>query len=197
MLVIPAPRSASPVLTDLVNQLYAKGASARLHPCHRIDRETSGAVIFAWGKDGQARMMELFHREEIDKTYIAFVRGRVKQARGTINRPVEDVYHKRDPRGARPKPAVSRYEVVEYHRGFSVVEWHPRTGRTHQIRIHSAEMGHPVLGERVYAFRRDFTIDCHRLALHCHRMEWRDPWTGQARTVVSPLADDLKAFLDY
>lgn len=71
----------------------------------------------------------------------------------------------------------------------------PLTGRTHQIRIHFRDIGHPLLGERLYAFRKDFQVDCKRLALHLNEVRWQQPITHKKVMVTSDLPEDMKAFL--
>lgn len=195
MLTVPAPGKAGPVLTDRVNVQCAGEKQGKLHPCHRLDQMTSGAVIFARGKTAQQRMMALFHDGRVQKTYIAFVKGRMKKRSGEFNAPVRDRHQERFAADSRAKKALTRFRVTQYAPGISVVEVSPQTGRTNQIRIHFANDGHPLLGERVYAFRRDFDVDMKRLALHCRRLEFCHPFSGKEIQVDSPLPEDMKDFL--
>jgi len=197
-LVIPSPKQSTNTLTELVNRLYHP-ARGRLHPCHRLDRETSGVIIYAKGKRLQGLMMELFHKRQVSKTYVAFVRGRLRQSRGHIQGAVQDYWNRRHHR--RPsakhtaKSAITDYYRVAAADAFSVVEVIPRTGRTNQIRIHFRKIGHPLLGERVYAYRKDFGMDFRRLALHAYQITFRHPVTHRPLRVVAGLPADMREFL--
>lgn len=195
-LVIPSPHGETHTLTSFVNAQRPDGG-ARLHPCHRLDRDTSGVILYAKGKAVQARMMAAFQKGAVAKIYTAFVRGVPSPLKGTLDRPVRDYHHARRFRGdtGRGIPAVTHYRVLERFEGFSVVEVRPVTGRTNQIRIHFSQIGHPLLGERLYALGRDFPVKFRRLALHAAQLSWRDPRSGRTVTAVSPLAPDMQNFL--
>lgn len=194
LLVTPAPGKTHHILTDIVNEQC--DGRVKLYPCHRLDKETSGAIVYAKGKQNQQKMRILFQQEEtIEKVYIAFVKGRVKQRSATIRSTIKDHYQKRFANFSRAKLAITRYNVESYQRGFSVLKVMPKTGRTNQIRIHFADMGHPLLGERIYAFRKDFTVDMKRLALHCYSLKFKNPVTKQAVYAVSDVAEDMVDFL--
>lgn len=194
MLVTPAPKKHSRTLTEIVNGQY-KEKGYGLHPCHRLDHDTSGIVVYAKGKKNQKLMMDLFARKKVSKTYIAFVRGKIKKLSGTICAPIEDIHRRRFRKEAAGLPAVTKYAVLEVKKHFSVVEVFPETGRTHQIRIHFAGIGHPLLGERLYAFRRDFEVDFKRLALHAIHLEFVHPVTKKKVLVTDPLPKDMENFL--
>jgi len=195
LIVTPAPHQAENTLTYIVNQQCASAASMRLHPCHRLDKETSGAIIYGWGKQNQKQLMGLFYEGKVSKTYIAMVKGRVAQRQGTIRSRIQDTYQRYYAAKSPGKLAVTHYRVLKYHSGFTFLEVVPETGRTHQIRIHFARMGHPILGEGIYAFRKDFDAPFKRLALHCHRMSWPDPKTGKTVSVEAEIPPDLRKLL--
>jgi RluA family pseudouridine synthase len=185
LLVIPTPKKEKRTLTSILNEdLKAKDLPFRLHPCHRLDRETSGAIIYAKGKSVQQKMMGLFHGQKVKKRYIAFLQGKPVEAEGEIKYRIEG------------KLAVTYYRVIEQRKDFSVVEAEPLTGRTNQIRIHFKHIGHPVLGERKYAFRRDFKIKAKRLCLHAKSLNFTHPLTGKPVYLDVPLAADMERFLE-
>ncbi|MFP4472243.1 MAG: RluA family pseudouridine synthase [Candidatus Omnitrophota bacterium] len=194
LLVIPAPGKKSLTLTERVNRDHDDPRSRRLHPCHRLDRETSGVILYAKGKRNQQVMMDAFREGRVSKEYRAVVKGCPRRLKGEIRARVKDVYQRRR-RGA-GRMAVTRYEVLDSCAGCSLVRAEPVTGRTNQIRIHFARMGHPLLGERVYAFRRYFTVDMKRLALHAHVLTF--PYPGKTKRVVvrSDLPADMVEFWD-
>ena len=183
--MIPAPRKDSRTLTGLLNEdLQKRGIPYRLHPCHRLDRETSGLIIYAKGKSIQKKMMEAFKLKKVKKNYIAFVAGVPFKLQAEIKNPIEGV------------SALTKYKVIEKREDFAIVEIIPLTGRTNQIRIHFQKIGHPILGETKYAFRRDFLIRNKRLCLHAQGLEFTHPVTKDILSLRVDLPEDLKSFLD-
>ena len=199
LLVIPAPDESGRTLTDILNEELTRrgkpegspanrGETARAHPCHRLDRETSGLTIYAKGKATQQRMMEEFHKHRMDKGYICFVQRYVtKDALKDwvkINIQLEG------------KQAVTRYKLVKYDlRGFSVVEVQPLTGLTNQIRLHFMKIGHPLVGERKFAFARDYPVKFNRVALHASYLGFNHPITDKRLELHSPLPPDMAGFI--
>lgn len=182
LLVVPTPKKESCTLTSILNE-NLEDAGFRLYPCHRLDRETSGLIIYAKGKAAQEKMMDEFRRRAVKKRYIAFVRGSPPGAQGEIKKPIEG------------KSAFTGYKVIEKRRDFAIVEVVPLTGRTNQIRIHFKQIGAPVLGESKYAFRRDFKVRASRLCLHAQDLEFRHPFSNKMIRLHAPLPESLKKFL--
>lgn len=173
LLIIPTPKKESRTLTSIL----------RLHPCHRLDRETSGLIIYAKGKSMQKKMMQMFKNRQVKKTYLAFVRGTPRKDKSEIRNPIEGM------------TAITRYRIIQKRKDFSVVEANPLTGRTNQIRIHFKSMGHPIIGETRYAFRRDFKIKAKRLCLHASGLKFIHPITKNVIALTTPLPKDMKEFL--
>ncbi len=210
LLVIPSPKKEKYTLLNLVNKEFASPTrEGRLHPCHRLDRDTSGVILFAKGKKNQKAMMEEFKKRRVRKTYIAFVQGRLKNSAGEIRDRIRDPFkarpdaflqnarvgarfHKRAPL----QWAITRYRVLETKKDFSILEVCPITGRTNQIRIHLSRMGHPVVGERQYAFGRDYPVKFRRTALHASSLRWMHPVYKREIRIHSPLPEDMKKFLE-
>lgn len=185
LLSIPTPRKESRTLTSILNEdLKNRALPYRLHPCHRLDRETSGLMIYAKGKSIQKKMMELFKRREIEKSYIAFVRGNLSKKEGQIKAPIDGLN------------AITNYKTIAKKKDFDIVEAKPLTGRTNQIRAHFKSIGHPILGETKFAFRKDFHIKAKRLCLHAQDLEFVHPVTKQYMHLHLDLPRDLKEFLD-
>ena len=188
LLTIPAPGKAQEALTDKLDKACLReGVPWRAHPCHRLDGETSGLILFAKGKSRQKRLMELFHKRQVRKTYIAFVQGRLSKNEGIFTRSIEG------------QPSRTLYRLLEQRQAegaeFCVVEVNPETGRKNQIRLHFKADGHPLVGETRFAFRRDFPLRAPRLMLHAGRLGFRDPWTGEERDFSAQLPADMQAFL--
>lgn len=185
LLVIPTPRNEQRTLTSILNEdLGKRGLSYRLHPCHRLDRETSGLIIYAKGKSVQKKMMDEFKHKEIKKTYIAFLQGILSKNDGQIDNPIAGL------------SAITKYKVIQRRKDFTVVEVMPLTGRTNQIRIHLKEIGHPIVGETRFAFRRDFALKAKRLCLHAQTLEFMHPVTKKNIFLSSILPQDLKKILN-
>ncbi|MCX5704727.1 MAG: RluA family pseudouridine synthase [Candidatus Omnitrophica bacterium] len=184
LLTIPTPKNESRTLTSILNNdLIEKGITYRLHPCHRLDRDTSGLVIYAKGKSIQQKMMDEFKARVVSKTYIAFVRGYPTKSEGEMKDPIEG------------QSALTRYKVIGKKEGFSVVEVSPVTGRTNQVRIHFKQLGNPIMGETRFAFRKDFTIKVKRLCLHAHTLEFKHPVTGKIISLEAVLPQAMEALL--
>jgi len=174
LLVIPTPKNEKRTLTSILG----------LHPCHRLDRQTSGLIIYAKGKSIQKKMMDEFKQKKVKKTYIAFVQGNVSRNQGQIQNPIEGLN------------AITKYKVIQRKKDFTVVEVMPLTGRTNQIRIHFKQIQHPVVGETRFAFRRDFALKAKRLCLHAKALEFIHPITKESIQLSIDLAKDLKEFLN-
>ncbi|MDI6758246.1 MAG: RluA family pseudouridine synthase [Candidatus Omnitrophota bacterium] len=184
LLTIPALKKESAVLTNILNEDFKKkGLFYHLYPCHRLDKETSGLIIYAKGKSAQKKMMGLFKEQKIKKTYIAFAHGKLSKSAGMIKNPI-----------AREN-AVTRYEVIQAHNDFAVLKIMPQTGRRNQIRIHLKEIGHPVVGEDKFIFRRDFKLRANRLCLHAQALDFWHPITQKHIQLKIDLPVYLEDFL--
>lgn len=184
LLTIPTPRNELRTLTSILNEdLKEKGLSYRLHPCHRLDRETSGIIVYAKGKSIQKKMMDEFIHKRVKKTYIAFVQGTFANEHGEIKINIEE------------KSAITKYKILERKKDFTIVQVIPLTGRTNQIRIHFKAIAHPLVGEAKFAFRRDFALRAKRACLHAESLEFVHPITGKTISLSAPLAPDMEDFL--
>jgi 23S rRNA pseudouridine1911/1915/1917 synthase len=193
LLVIPTDKNEDHTLVNIANQ--QQGAHGSLYPAHRLDRDTSGVILFAKGKDCQQKLMQFFKDKQVNKTYIAFVHGRVSEPRGKIRIPIKDFHQRKFTPHLPAQSALTHYEVKDYYKDFTVVKVMPVTGRTNQIRIHFSKIGHPLVGEDKYAFRRDFALRFRRTALHALRLEWPRMSGGGMISVEAPLAADMEGFL--
>jgi tRNA pseudouridine65 synthase len=164
---------------------------AHVYPVHRLDRGTSGALCFARTRESAAVLSESFESRQVDKRYLALVRGE-PAASGTIDHPIPKSVD-----GPRV-PAVTRYELIARSPvdRCSLVLAMPETGRGHQVRRHLRHLGHPLVGDVNYGrgeinrrYRAEYGL--HRLALHAHAMAFQHPVTGAAVAVTAPMPDDL------
>lgn len=197
LIVIPSPKKETRTLVNIVNTQERKEVQqARLYPCHRLDRETSGVILFAKGKKNQQVMMDAFKEKRIRKKYIALVNGVVKNDQGIFTGSVIS-YDKaqRNPRSL-PQPARTEYEVVRRFSNFTEVIIHLITGRSNQIRIHFSRGGYPLLGERKYAVAKNYSHKFRRVALHAFSLQWLHPVTKKNIIVESHIPKDMKDFIN-
>lgn len=180
LLTVPTPKNEKTTLASLL----------KAFPAHRLDRETSGLIVLAKTREIQDALAQEFRKRGVKKRYIAFVQGKMPAKAGTIDRKVQDNPY--EP----AKNALTQYRVLEFKKGFSVVEVVPLTGRTNQIRIHFKQIGHPLVGERRFAFARDFALKFRRAALHSAGLEFRHPRSGEWMSFQSDLPPDMGEFLE-
>lgn len=191
----------------LVNALLSRfeslsGLGGALRPgiVHRLDRYTSGVLLVAKTDTTHRALAEQFASRQVEKIYLAAVHGKVKSDRGRIEKPIA-----RDPnrrirmtaRLERGRVARTDYRVLQRFQYFTYLEVRIGTGRTHQIRVHLSSMGHPVVGDRLYGApaKIDSAPALERYFLHSHSIRFQHPSTGSAVKIVSPLPDELEAWL--
>jgi 23S rRNA pseudouridine1911/1915/1917 synthase len=167
---------------------------------HRLDRDTSGLLMVARSEPARIALQEQLRAREVAKTYLGLVGGVVAAGLGRIERPIG-----RDPRDRRRmaviasgKPAVTGYRVRERFARWTLLELDLVTGRTHQIRVHLASIGHPVAGDPVYAsgVARRGPEGLGRLFLHAWRLELVSPSSGRAVRCEAPLPPELEGVLE-
>jgi len=182
---------------------------------HRLDRETSGILLFAKTPEVHAALNKAFEDRKVEKTYLALVLGRLLPAEGTIDRPIipHPAGDGRMTTAARGKSSVSHYRVLRHFRAYSWVEVRIDTGRTHQIRVHMAWQGHPLAVDPLYGGGEGVTLSSFkesyrpprgreerplidRVPLHAARLGLTHPVTGETLTLEAPLPKDLQATLN-
>lgn len=163
---------------------------------HRLDKDTSGLLLVAKDASTQHQLARQLQQRTIKRTYLAVVRGLVKRDEGTINAPIGRHPKHRKEFAVRPegKPAVTHYRVLHRHDRsdygpYTVLTVRLETGRTHQIRVHMAHLGHPVLGDSVYGARAPGQPA--RQLLHAHRLEFVHPILKQSLQMEAPLPNDF------
>ncbi len=179
-------------------QIEGVGGELRPGLVHRLDKDTSGLILLAKNERAQRFLQAQFQNREVRKTYLALVDGHPPTSSGRIEAPIG-----RDPRerkrmavvpAAKGRAAVSEYRVVENFPDHALLEINPLTGRTHQIRVHLAFLGCPVVGDRVYGKRRS-SLPVGRHFLHAARLTLRLPGEEEPRTFEAPLPPDLQGTL--
>ena len=194
--------------------LSAVGGEMRPGIVHRLDKETSGLIVVAKNDEAHRKLAEQFARREVKKTYLALVHGWPKKDRGTISASISRDRIRRirmTTRGTGGRDAVSHYTVVRRldtpFGKFALVEVKIDTGRTHQIRVHMASLGHAVVGDALYGAPREMrarrgratdegsALSLPRNFLHAAQLELTHPRTGKQIALKSPLPEELQAFL--
>jgi 23S rRNA pseudouridine1911/1915/1917 synthase len=186
----------------LAGQLLTLGAAGGDDPerpgiVHRLDRDTSGLLVVARSQEAYAALQDAIRQRELERRYVALVRGRPRSLRGRIAAPIGR--DRRDPTRRsldtdEPRDAVTHFEVRETLAEHALLEVTLETGRTHQIRVHLAAIELPVAGDAQYGVRGDLGLA--RQFLHAHRLRFRHPITGDEIDVTSPLPPDLAAALE-
>lgn len=164
---------------------------------HRLDKDTSGLLAVALSRRGQASLQEQIASREMKREYLALAQGHVMPEVGRIEAPIgRDPENRKRmaPYGAAARPAQTSYRVLELLPGFTFLAARLHTGRTHQIRVHFAAIGHPIAGDLTYSGPRLPGLD--RQFLHAHRLTLTLPATGEQREFESPLPDDLRVVLE-
>ena len=196
-LVHPTTKEAHGTLGNAVLAHYAaRGEHSAYHPVHRLDRATSGLVLIAKVPQVQYRLtarrdgQKLFHRD-----YLAIIEGALTPPNGTIDAPIARALPSIIQRTVAPdgKPARTRYETRRTGIRHALLCLSLETGRTHQIRVHLAHLGHPLLGDDLYG---GATEEIARQALHAYRLHFTHPMTGERMDVIAPLPADMKQILD-
>jgi 23S rRNA pseudouridine1911/1915/1917 synthase len=163
---------------------------------HRLDKGTTGVIIVAKDRKTQEMLSRQFHDRNVEKTYRAVVEGIVKDDRGTVEGDIGRHPRERQKMALVSKNgrhSLSRFEVIERLRGFTYVEVHPRTGRTHQIRVHMSHIGHPIVGDELYGKHARKLAE--RPLLHAHRIAFDHPVHGNRITVEAPVPADMEDFV--
>jgi 23S rRNA pseudouridine1911/1915/1917 synthase len=222
LVVHPAPGHSEGTLVNAilhhVPDLGGVGGEIRPGVVHRLDKDTSGVMVVAKNENALRHLQSQFKSRKVIKNYIALVEGKIEGETGRIVAPIG-----RDPRNRKrmavinpeqvatsniskkSRPATTEYKVVARYivplnndqgRGsFTLVEAHPITGRTHQIRVHFTWLGHPLVGDPIYGLKRQ-RLNAPRLFLHAARLAFHLPSTGEWKEFSAPLPYDLQKLLD-
>jgi 23S rRNA pseudouridine1911/1915/1917 synthase len=195
LLTVPSPDVQYETAESFLNKhLGAKPGEMRVHHVHRLDRDTSGVLVFAKNTFIRERLQELFAAHDIDRVYVAVVYGKLKESSGTFRSYLAEDRDLRVRSVASPaegKEAITHYRTIASGKRFSMLELRLETGRRNQIRVHLAEAGHPVVGDTMYGRGREESIE--RLALHAKTLGFVHPRTG-AR--ISFTAEIPRSFRD-
>jgi RluA family pseudouridine synthase len=202
LLTVAAPRKPARNLTDLLAAtLKARGSGERVFPVHRLDQETSGSVVFAKTDAARTSLLELFESHDLTRIYHALVIGRPEPAAGTIvsfltTGPDDVVRSNLRGRGERAK---TNYRVVATSGPYTLVECEITTGKRNQIRVHMADNGWPLAGDRKYGVfhgeKKTLSRRAPRCMLHATAISFAHPDDGTPFSLVAPLPADFQTFV--
>jgi 23S rRNA pseudouridine1911/1915/1917 synthase len=203
MVVHPAPGHVKGTLVNALlnhcSDLSGIGGIERPGIVHRLDKDTSGVVLIAKNEIAHRILANQFKNRKVKKTYLALVRGIVKSASGVIETSIGRHKTNRKKMTAtmdQGRQAETRYEVIETLGHFSYLRLFPKTGRTHQIRVHLASIHHPVLGDSLYGGNiAEPYLKIPRQALHAYRVEINHPLNKQPLVFEAPVPPDINNYL--
>lgn len=196
MLVHPTGRTTKGTLANyLAHHLQERGQGGTIRPVHRLDRETSGCVIFAKDARSQFLLEQQLKEKTLRRTYWALVKGVVTPPAGTIEAPIGPHPTQANRRAvqAQGQPAITHYRTIRNLGENSLLELTLATGRTHQIRVHLAHLGYPILGDSMYGIRVPWLS---RQALHASRVSFHHLQDNREISVDAPLPADLTRALE-
>ena len=196
-------------LYKILTQKYGK-----IFVVHRLDRDTSGLILFAKNEATHRYLSQLFEKRKIEKKYLGIVRGSMPETTGSVNEPIAEhpvkkgmmAIHKKG------KPSLTNYQVLEDYGIYSLVEFDIQSGRTHQIRVHAKALGHPIICDEMYgdgkpiflsSFKKKYKLSngeleerpiISRLGLHSFSLDFKGE-KGKAFSLEAPLPKDMKALL--
>ena len=164
---------------------------------HRLDKDTSGVMVVAKNDAAHVNLAEQIQTKTAVRKYLAIVHGVIEDNAGIINGAIgrDKTDRKKMAVTSDGKNAVTEFKVLERFKNFTYVECKLRTGRTHQIRVHMAAIGHPLLGDSKYTSRKNI-FDIQGQALHSHTLDLIHPATGERMNFIAPLPEDMEKILD-
>lgn len=186
------------VANALAYRYRQSGTPFVFRPINRLDRNTSGLLLIARNRAAAGRLSEQMKKKQIEKTYLAILDGELEMREGLIDaclhRTAESIILREvcSPDTPDADTALTSYRVLAAQNGHTLVEAHPITGRTHQLRVHFASIGHPITGDDLYGKP---SPDITRHALHAHRLVFFHPTTGERMELFSPMASDILELL--
>jgi 23S rRNA pseudouridine1911/1915/1917 synthase len=197
LVVHPAPSHKGSTLVDWLGERTGGGEAGRRGIVHRLDKDTSGLMVVARSEEAHAALSRQIKAREVVREYVALVEGALESRTGTIDAPLGRDRRRRTRRavrGAGEREARTHFEVIEALPADTLVRARLETGRTHQIRVHFAAIGHPVAGDPEYGTAGRHGLE--RQFLHAAHLELRHPADGRLLSFDSALPEDLEAALE-
>jgi 23S rRNA pseudouridine1911/1915/1917 synthase len=202
MVVHPAAGHVSGTLVNAVlgydPEIEGIGGEERPGVVHRLDKETSGLILLAKNERAHRWLQDQFRLRKVDKTYLALVDGKPPTPSGRVEAHIgRDPSHRKRMAivsESRGRVAISEYKTVESFRNHTLLEFHPLTGRTHQIRLHCAFLGCPIVGDEVYG-RKKLSVEINRHFLHAYRLKITLLGEKEAQLFEAPMPEELEQVL--
>ena len=185
------------IMSHCKDSLSGIGGEIRPGIVHRLDKDTSGLLIIAKNDEAHLNIAEQIKNHEVKKTYLALVRGRIKETEATIDMPIARDEKNRikmavDKKG---KSAITHFKVIKKYENYTFLEINIETGRTHQIRVHLSKIGFPIVGDSVYSNGKNpFGVEGQML--HSYRLEFKHPRTGEILKLEAKLPQYFQDVLD-
>ena len=205
IVVHPAAGNAQGTLVNALlhhcRDLSGIGGSIRPGVVHRLDKDTSGLIVFAKNDAAHLNIAKQLKNREVKKIYLALVHGEVKNDSGLIDAPMgrHPVHRKKmaviSSNSQKGREALTYYKVIKRYKGYTLVELDLKTGRTHQIRVHLSYIGHPVVGDSTYSKKKDEIVASRQL-LHASRLSFHHPITGKYLEFKSDVPGDMEKVLE-
>ncbi len=214
LLVHKSGSSITKNLVYLLRHCSNNPAYASLDSINRLDRETSGIVLFSKSTDCLKRFHALFAAHKVEKRYCAIVKNCPPQDNFTVDLPIgqdtsSEIHYKFRIDASAGKPASTSFSVIDKNVNYALLRAFPVTGRTHQIRIHSLSFGCPIFGDKLYGMneqaylqwradpqKSNAMLEFPRQALHCEQLDFIHPFTNEAQTIAAPIPVDLRQILE-
>ena len=202
MVVHPAAGNEDGTLVNAllyhVHDLSGIGGEMRPGIVHRLDKDTSGLILIAKNDRAHAALSEQFKARTMEKHYRAVAFGNFTEDAGLIDAPIarHPVDRKKMAIVPNGKPSQTEWKVLERLKGATSLDVHLLTGRTHQIRVHMHSIGHPLLGDRIYAPNIRTSVHIPRLMLHAYSLAFTHPTTGERMTLCAPLPEKFETTLE-
>jgi 23S rRNA pseudouridine1911/1915/1917 synthase len=192
LLTVPTERDREATVQAYLNEYLKSRRHGRVHVVHRLDRETSGVLVFAKNFHAREGLKEQFASHSVDRVYVAIVEGNFDPPSGTIRsflREEKSLRMKSVAQDPEAKLAITHYRTVQRGRNYSMLEVRLETGRKNQIRAHLSEAGHPVIGDQFYGSHSN---PISRLGLHAELLGFRHPTTGERMTFTVPIPREFR-----
>jgi 23S rRNA pseudouridine1911/1915/1917 synthase len=208
MVIYPAAGNRSGTMMNALiskcKKLSSIGAPLRPGVVHRLDKDTSGVIVIAKDDASYYSLSNQFKKREIEKQYLALLFGNLKDDQGEINVPIgrsESDRKKMSTKARRGKEAVTHFHVMKRYPSATLAKIWIVTGRTHQIRVHFASIGNPVLGDKTYGRKTSLklgqkTINFTRQMLHAYSLKLRHPASGQSLELTVPMPEDMEKAIE-
>lgn len=187
---------ANAVMERCKGTLSGIGGKIRPGIVHRIDKDTSGLVIIAKNDNAHINLSKQIQERKVEKTYIALVRGEIKENKATINMPIGRSTKDRKKMAVTKtgKEAITHFNVIKRYNGYTLLELIIETGRTHQIRVHLSQIGYPIVGDMVYSNGKN-PFEIEGQMLHAEKLKFKHPTTQKDMEIVAPLPEYFENIL--